>query len=261
MSNANLACIAHTTAASTEPVHVEFLVLNGWSTSYQGRFTVRNESPEEISNWSIFITGSPLNIRDTWGSFNIEVTKVDNGLYLVEGGGRTLQPGESASVTYTGNGSAPANVQFVSQAQAICEPTPTPDPVQTIDMPTGPIAVEFSVLDSWSASYQGRFTITNESAAAIDTWSVFVTGSPLGIRDTWGSFDIEIIKIEDGLYRVEGSGKTLQPGESAFVTYTGNGSAPSDVTIVEPSPDIEDPAPEPRPKVVDADSFVMVKRP
>ena len=240
---------------------VEFAIVNSFGTSYQGKFTITNETSEPIGTWSVYMTGSPLKIRDVWNNSVIEVTKIEDGLYLVEGSGKTLQPGQKVSITYTGNGTAPTDVQILTQSPNVdepapspppepaptIEPAPTPEPVPAPAIGEASASVEFAVVNSWSSSYQGKFTITNESSEPIDTWSVYMTGSPLRIRDVWNNSVIEVTNIEDHLYLVEGSGKTLQPGQKLSITYTGNGTAPTDLAVLTQSPDVAVPAPAPTP--------------
>ena len=243
--------------SARQSVTAEFSILNSWSSSYQGRFAITNGSAEPIDSWSFFMTGSPLRVRDTWGSSDIEVTEIENGLFRIDFTGKTLHPGEETLLTYTGNGSAPSDLAIVPSAPVIDEPDPIPEPAPTpapipepapVPEPSNAtVTAEFSILNSWSSSYQGRFAITNGSAEPIDSWSIFMTGSPLRVRDTWGSFDIEVTEIENGLFRIDFTGKTLQPGEETLLTYTGNGSAPSDLEIVPSAPVIDEPDPIPEP--------------
>ncbi|QFU10372.1 Endoglucanase E-4 precursor [Rhodobacteraceae bacterium THAF1] len=235
MSNASLTLVANSTAASTEPVYAEFAVLNSWSTSYQGRFTITNESAFAIDTWSIVVTGSPLKIRDSWGSFDIEVTKIDDGLYLVEGSGRTLQPGESAFVTYTGNGSAPSDVAIVAPSPAIEDPAPVPGPV-VVDAAAN---AEFSIAAVWDGGFNGTFDIKNTTSDTMERWSLTISSDTLVIDSAWG---VRVTDLGNGLYLLEGSGyaETLEPGQGLSVGFTGTGTPPEDLTILPSEPYLVD---------------------
>jgi chitinase len=99
----------------------------------------------------------------------------------------------------------------------------------------GTLTATFSKDSDWGTGYQGKFTITNGTAATVNNWTVAFT---LASGQTLGTFWDAILSVGAG-NRVTAVARsynaTLAPGGVAtfgyVVGYTGNGAAPTGCTV------------------------------
>ncbi len=102
--------------------------------------------------------------------------------------------------------------------------------------------LDYAVSARWNGGYNGALTITNDSSNAMKTWSIIVQADGLDIRNSWG---MKTTDLGDGTIRIEGSGygKSLSPGQSVTVGFTGAGIPPDDIEVVSepPTPPAVDP--------------------
>ncbi len=98
---------------------------------------------------------------------------------------------------------------------------------------TSNIGVNYSVSARWNGGYNGAITITNQSATAVDAWTVVVASDDLTIANAWG---MSATELEDGLVALNGAdwGRTLGPWQSVTVGFTGRGTPPETLDIVSP---------------------------
>ena len=97
--------------ADPSALDVSFDVTASWSSGFKGEITITNESAETVSGWTLSLGTTAFDIRKIWGA----VAEVDGETLIRsasqggEGWAHDLAPGESVTIGFVADGSAPAD--------------------------------------------------------------------------------------------------------------------------------------------------------
>ncbi|MEB3210668.1 MAG: glycoside hydrolase family 9 protein [Leptolyngbyaceae bacterium] len=128
--------------ASADAPQVVFSVRNDWGSGFTADMEIVYSGTETLNGWTIEFD-APFQIANIW---NANIVSQNGNHYVIEDAGwnGTLQPGQTVSFGFNGNGAAVAPSGYELNGEAIAPPPVAPPPVtppptdNTPDVPTDP---------------------------------------------------------------------------------------------------------------------------
>ena len=174
-----------------------FAVTNDWGSGFQAEVQVTNTTGKPISDWRVDFTMAPA-IASIW---NASIQARTGLKYTVAGASwnKAVPVGGTVSFGFT---AAPGNFKtlptdIVLRDASVPVPTPTPTatpkptatptpaPTATptpapsptpgnpnVNLQVGSVLITFRVTQDWGSGFQGDFTVTNNGATAINSWTL-----------------------------------------------------------------------------------------
>lgn len=230
-------------ASAADGIRVLFSSDSSWWGGFSGSVKISNTGQSAMNGWSLQWSGGPA-IESAWNtklsSTATPRTATNESWNGIIPAGGSVVFGFTASgaletnvVSCTVNGSTAivdynGAVVVVPPPPPPVEPPPAPvDPVEPppvdspVSAPTSGINVSSTVDSSWGSGYTATLTITNNTAAAVDGWSLAWEGGP-SISSLWNG----VLSSSGGTTTIKDAGwnKSIAVGASVTVGFTGTGS-------------------------------------
>lgn len=134
----------------TPNVEAEYRVSAVWNGGFNGAITVTNASKDWINEWDLVVASDSLIIQDAWG---MNTTRIDDNHIALSGAdwGKSIGPWQSVTVGFTGAGSPPSELDFLSDGTVS-----GPDVAALSPFGTGDYAAALDLsMDFYYAQYSG----------------------------------------------------------------------------------------------------------
>ncbi|MEI6376946.1 MAG: cellulose binding domain-containing protein, partial [bacterium] len=227
-----------------------FTVTNDWGSGFQAEMQVTNTTGKPITDWRVDFTMAPA-IASIW---NASIQARTGLKYTIAGASwnKAVPVGGTVSFGFT---AAPGNFKtlptdIVLRDASTPVPTPTPTPTATpkptatptpaptatptpvpsptpgnpnVNLQVGSVLITFRVTQDWGSGFQGDFTVTNNGATAINSWTLQFDMVPR-ISSFW---DSSIAAVTGNTYKAVpvSWNQSIPPGGKVgfgFVAASGN---------------------------------------
>ena len=182
-------------------VTVTYELETSWDNGYNGRFTIKNNSGQDITEWGLSFS-LPADIMDIWKA---KIVKNNDGDYIVQNDGWNTKIAEGETVTFgfTAIGDKnerPSDIQLFAKKYNKAEDR---------------YRVEFIKNNEWSGGCIGEIVITNVSDTVMKDWVLEFTCNNQ-INGLWNGI---ITSSSDNVYTVKNAGynSTIEPGASVRI--------------------------------------------
>ena len=185
---------------------VEFKVTNQWTGAFNGEFVLTNTSDKPLENWTLKFDFEH-EISNMW---NAQIVSYDDGNYVIKnmGWNQDIEPGSSVTIGFQAN--SDGNINNPSKYSLDMEEQVASDVDYTIG---------FKLIGNWNSGFNGEISITNQSKAPIEDWSL-AFDFEAKINNLWTA---TIVDHTGNHYVIKNKGynANIEPGQTLTLGFGG----------------------------------------
>ena len=196
---------------------VEFKITNQWPGAFNGELVLTNTADKPLENWTLKFDFEH-EITNMW---NAQILTHENNSYVIKnmGWNQDIEPGSSVTIGFQANGDGtinnPSKYSLDMEEQVASD----------VDYTIG-----FKLTGNWNNGFNGEISITNQSKAPIEDWSL-AFDFEANINNLWTATIVENI---DNHYVIKNKGynANIAPGQTLTLGFSGDNLKDS---TIEPS--------------------------